>query len=630
MIDLSFETDGENDDNGETDNVAIDLATGNENSENDLNVSTDKPPKIRNKFKYQIELETDDLDYALDYLEERNFVCFDYSELKCGQKFYFRCKSIPKERKPWCAKRYTLYLPSNSLKVQILRNQFDHDHDALLEGKPRPISHEMLDYITGLFECGTTKINEIIALIDFARSKNGLFKEEATPKKRQIEYLLRKFRSTEVPKMLNLGDLVKWCQENSQFPTDINEAFVIAHEASSNKDDDLSFRFVLSTPLLLEECSKQKKIAIDATYKLNWLEYPLMAFGTVDRAKKFHPLAYACCSHEKGHDYEFIFQSVKNAIKTHINKDFEPETLIADGADAIRTAFYKVFDTAQIDIMCFAHVLRNCNKRPFASKSNKGLIMNDIRKIQLAPNRAAFDLMTSLFCNKWEQIEPDFVTYFKKEWLHCHCNWFEGAAIYTPSTNNALESHNAVIKRLITLRRRLPMNQFLICMKTMTSDISKQFTKGDRVIANEPNVSRKMYEEATVMGKDLKAFKVKQPKGSNVTIFVVPSSECAEENANESYYKTLSKTTWETFDEFIVHGFHQFYLVQFSNDSWKTESKCTCPAFFKQNMCKHIIAIGVRLGSIIIPDTVNLVALARTRRKAGRPKLTQTALAKQV
>lgn len=132
------------------------------------------------------------------------------------------------------------------------------------------------------------------------------------------------------------------------------------------------------------------------------------------------------------------------------------------------------------------------------------------------------------------------------------------------------------------------------------------------------------------MGKNMKAFKAKQPKNSNVAIFVVPSSECAEENANESYYKTLTKKTWDTFDEFIVHGFQQFYVVQFSNDSWKTESKCTCAAFFKENMCKHIIAIGVRLGSVVIPDTVNLVPLARMRRKAGRPKRTATALSMQV
>lgn len=633
MMDLSFETDDNNDDKGnDNDDIEVEMATNHENSENaenDYNVSIDKPPKKRNKFNWHIELESDDLDQALDYLEERGFVCYDYSDLKCGQKFYFRCKTIPKERKQWCAQRYTLFLPSNSLKVQILRNQYDHDHDALLEGTPRPISDEMLQFITGLFECGTTKTNEIIAHIDYARSKNGLFQEEATPKKIQIEYLLRKFRCAEAPSMLNLGDLVKWCQENSQFPSDINEAFVIAHEASSHDDTNLSFRFVLSTPLLLQKCLESKTIAIDATYKLNWLDYPLMVYGTVDRMKRFHPLAYACCSHEKTHDYNFIFESIKNAIKTHLDKDFEPEKLIADGADSIRNAFYASFETAELDIMCYAHVVRNCNKRPFASKINKGLIMDDIHKMQLAPNRAAFNMMTSLFCAKWKQLEPDFVTYFEKEWLASHCNWFEGAAKYTPSTNNALESHNAVIKRLITLRRRLPMNQFLVCMKNMTADISKQFSKGDRAIASEPNVSKKMFEEAAILGENLKAFKAKQAMNSNVNIFVVPSSKCAAEDANESYYKTLTKMTWKTFDEFIVHGYQQFYIVQFSNDCWKSKSTCTCPAFFKQNICKHIIAIGVRLGAVIIPDTVNLVPLARTRRKPGRPKSTATALTKQ-
>lgn len=59
--------------------------------------------------------------------------------------------------------------------------------------------------------------------------------------------------------------------------------------------------------------------------------------------------------------------------------------------------------------------------------------------------------MTKLFCEKWMAIEPEFVEYFRKEWLGVHCNWYEGAAVYTPSTNNALESHNAVIKRTITM-----------------------------------------------------------------------------------------------------------------------------------------------------------------------------------
>lgn len=345
--------------------------------------------------------------------------------------------------------------------------------------------------------------------------------------------------------------------------------------------------------------------------------------------KRFHPLAYGCCSHEKTNDYKFIFESIKNAIKMHLDEDFEPEILIADGADAIRNAFYDSFDTAALDIMCYAHVVRNCKKRPFTSKINKGLIMDDIHKMQLAPNHATFSMMANLFCAKWKELEPDFVSYFEKEWLGPHYNWFEGAANYTPSTNNALESHNAVIKRLITLRRRLPMNEFLVCMKNMAADISKQFAKGDRSIASEPDINKKLFEEAAIMGENFKAFKAKQLKESNVNIFVIPSSKCAAEDANESYYKTLTKTKWNTFDEYIVHGYQKFYVVQFSIDCWKTKSLCTCPAFFKQNMCKHIVAIGVRLGTVVIPDIVNLVPLTRTRRKPGRPKSTTAALTMQ-
>lgn len=67
--------------------------------------------------------------------------------------------------------------------------------------------------------------------------------------------------------------------------------------------------------------------------------------------------------------------------------------------------------------------------------------------MQLAPNRATFEMMSKLFCEKWSSVEPDFVAYFQKEWLGPHCNWFEGAAYYTATTNNGQESHNAVIKK---------------------------------------------------------------------------------------------------------------------------------------------------------------------------------------
>lgn len=129
-------------------------------------------------------------------------------------------------------------------------------------------------------------------------------------------------------------------------------------------------------------------------------------------------MIYGCTSNERTEDYTYFFETTKKAIQLHLNRNFAPEILVADGAESIRNGFYNVFsESAKHDIMCFAHVARNIRKRPFASKTNKPLIMDDIRKIQLAPSVAIFELMTRLFLEKWEHLESNFVVYFKKEWL---------------------------------------------------------------------------------------------------------------------------------------------------------------------------------------------------------------------
>lgn len=442
-MDLSFESsNGQNSDN----DIEIEtMPTHNKANESDT-VNVVVHEKKRNKFQWGVDSEWEFLDEALDFLEKQGFVWCDSSDLKCGQKFYFRCKTIPKERKIWCGRRHILFLPSATVKIQIMVNQHEHDHDKLLEGCVRPTSDEMKEFIVDVFRSGTTKIADVTRNIDYARTKHNIFTSEANPGSRQIEYMLRKYRDAETPTMINLGDMIEWLQKHQDFPKDVNEAFVVDSETSLF-GEQLEFRFVFSTSSLLQKLMFCETICIDATYKLNWLGFPLMVLGTVDRAKKFHPFAYACCSHERTLDYEFIFKCVKNAIKKHFDQDFAPKKLIADAADPIRNAFYGSFESAELDVMCYAHVIRNCCKRPFTSKNNKQLIIDDIRKIQLAPNRNTFKMISSLFCDKWRPIESDFVSYFEREWLGPHCNWFEGSAAYTPSTNNAQESHNATIKK---------------------------------------------------------------------------------------------------------------------------------------------------------------------------------------
>lgn len=210
LLDLSFENVSDTNQTNLVDNdneIDVGIASLFEQFESE-NITTDKVPKKRNKFVWQIEHVFDDLDKALDFLEEEGFKCYDYSDLKMGQKFYFKCKAIPKERKQWCSKRYTLFLSANKLSIQLLTNGLEHDHEKLLEGTVPPPSDEMKQFIMDLFKCGTIKIADVIRHINYNRDTKGLFNTEQNPGNRQIEYMLKKFRDAETPRMVKLGDLM--------------------------------------------------------------------------------------------------------------------------------------------------------------------------------------------------------------------------------------------------------------------------------------------------------------------------------------------------------------------------------------------------------------------------------------
>ncbi|XP_055307521.1 uncharacterized protein LOC129571717 [Sitodiplosis mosellana] len=623
LIDLSFEDKEENAITSD-DYVPVELK---ETTKNTVNISTKKP--ARNKHVWTKESDWNDLDAVLDFLEDEGFVLYDYSDLICGQKFYFRCKRTPKSMKPGCAKLYTLYLPSNTNEIQLLNNSRDHNHAELLVGKTQLMSDDMINFVNQLFEKNVTQYSSIKRFIEQARQNESIFLDEPVPNTRQIEYRRKKFRDAEVNPLINLGDLIKWCEDNSIYPSNENDAFVVAHDCSSISDPNMKFRFCLTTPTLLQKFIGLKQICIDATYKLNWNGFPLIILGTVDRAKKFHPLAYACTTSETADDYEFVFESIKTAVEVYFEAKFEPTTIIADGAHAIRNAFFKVFPSADLGIMCFPHVIRNIRKRHFKVKSNKQLILDDIRKIQKAPNRSMFEMMCELFCEKWKRLESEFIEYFRKQWLGDLNNWFEGAAEYTPSTNNGVESHNANIKRKVTLRRRLPLNQFLAAMKHLTETCSEQFSNGKRQIATEPIIKREMMLNAAYMCQsNFKCFKARSRTAGSL-VYLVPSSTCEEADANEIHYKRLVERKWTSFDEFIKHGFQKFYVVNISMSSWKNKSTCTCVSFFKENMCKHVLAIGMLHKIIDCPDSSNPVLLNQHKRNAGRVTAAKKALEHQ-
>lgn len=233
-----------------------------------MNVASDPNPKRKHNWT---DTEWDSLDQVEEFLELEGFVLFDDKELKMGQKFYFRCGRIPKDRKreEWCAPQYIVFLPSDSNKIILQFNGHEHNHNALLSNyKVRPVSKDMIEYITDYFDSGVTKMGAILKLLGKSRNKEQLFVDEPDPTPRQINYLLTKYRKNGSKPVVNMGDLNQWCEERMAFPNNPDDAFVLGCECSTDENNQ-SFRFCISTPHLLNILSDALVVSIDATYKLN-------------------------------------------------------------------------------------------------------------------------------------------------------------------------------------------------------------------------------------------------------------------------------------------------------------------------------------------------------------------------
>lgn len=166
LPDLSFENSDDNDGNSDNeenhDNVEVLLASSG-CGESIIKTSNEK--KKRNKFSWVTQKVTKDLDEAVGSIIAEGFKLYDDHDLKCGQKIYFRCGKIPKSRKTWCNKRYTVFLPSHNDDVEILWNRHECNHNELLKGKKRPVSDEMTTFIHDFYEKGSTTPSAVLAHI---------------------------------------------------------------------------------------------------------------------------------------------------------------------------------------------------------------------------------------------------------------------------------------------------------------------------------------------------------------------------------------------------------------------------------------------------------------------------------
>lgn len=284
--------------------------------------------------------------------------CWSYHYLNnssAGVRINYRC-NLMKFRGTQCAAGvYLLFDSSDASIVHLYRADAEHTHadENNNENAVQRISGEMETEIRSLFANKIKPKSILYQLVE---------KGFNPPTKSKLTNFLTKLRKEKFgSERLHFGTLKKWLIDSSAVPTDEHEPFIVAHTVHVDEEDteNCTFKFFVSTQLLLKHAVGVVTIHTDATYKLVWQGFPILLVGTTDSDRKFHPFGICVCTNEQSNDFEFMFQSLKAAVNDLFEFEIDPKTLVCDAGHSIHIGWKRVFPLHSEDIaMCWAHARR--------------------------------------------------------------------------------------------------------------------------------------------------------------------------------------------------------------------------------------------------------------------------------
>ncbi|XP_055307394.1 uncharacterized protein LOC129571604 [Sitodiplosis mosellana] len=447
-----------------------------------------------------------------------------------GIRINYRCnlmKSGPASTQ--CASGIFLLFDSTCQSVHLYRADTIHTHgdENNNENAVKKICGDIETEIRSSFE---SNMKPKAILYNLVR------KGFTPPTKATLNNFLAKLRKEKFGcERLNYGTLELWLSESSNVPSNEDEPFIVSYDMhiDDENNEKSTFRFLVSTKLLLKSAVSVEKVHTDATYKIVWQGFPILLIGTTDSNRKFHPFGVCVSTNERSEDFEFVFQSMKVKVKELFQADIDPDVLICDAADSIHNGWERVFPSHSNNIvMCWAHVRRAVSKnlsKYLKEQKRRNEFLFDLDKLQLARNETFFDVASKLFVKKWVKVSKELVTYFENEWLIQHRNWYEGFRPKTPSSNNALESKNKGIKDEFTLRERLDLSQFRVVLFAMIQQWSIEYSSGLNVINfAAPNIELEQWTDGYNFAKS--NVKITSKRSGNYVTYTIPHGSSTTDN----------------------------------------------------------------------------------------------------
>lgn len=546
------------------------------------------------------------------FLHDENWGYHYENKSENGLTITYRCKMM-KFRGPQCAAAVQLVFDSRSTDIRLFRADNEHTH----ENHPNAVQSltpEVQEAVKELYEHNITKPKTICT--------NLVKKGFELPPPAQLKTYLKKLNTEKFGESkIHCGTLEKWLEDCSSVPDSETQPFVMRYEMNYEDEKNVDFRFMVTTKLLLKHCMASDRLHVDATYKIIWQGFPVLVVGVTDMHRAFHPIGVAVCTTEAEKDFEFIFKSLKDSVREIFNAEFDPKFVIADAAHQIHNAARKVFGPNIQIIMCWFH-MHKCvsDKVPSFLKelSKQNQFMADLDKLQVAKTPAIFEVALQLFLQKWRDEAEGLIDYFERQWVDQNRNWFESFAKRVPSTNNAMESNNRLIKDEHTLRERMDIGKFRFALFSMIETWSGAYVANQKVVHLEaPEIELKLCTDGYNFAKE--NLKITTRRRGNLIVYRTWLTDTIDDSTDFVDFDSFKKNSFSFYDTTFV------YPVK--RDNW-LNSECDCCNYFKLFICKHILGIAIRLKCITPPAEAKTVPIGQ-KRKRGRPAKAKSALVRQ-
>jgi len=407
-----------------------------------------------------------------------------------------------------------------------------------------------------------------------------------------------------------MDDLKTFSENNKLIKNPTNEVFICDFTVSESSGSPTCLEFSSKSCMrFLDKAlsSPTPMLAIDGTFKLNSVGFPLLCVVTQDAYHEIFPIAFAPANTESEETISFTLNALIKAYNILYSKTLKIKYFMSDNAQYTFNAVSKVFGVLEGGhLNCYFHLKERQRKKALSehgvAKEDRQHILDHLDIMQTMITKNHFEKYWTLFTNKYCNYKS-YCDYFAATYINSRMNkWhFFDIEANVFLTNNICESLNATLKRDWTNRERKPLHIFFTILKDCLIDLAKE----NKVfkLKVEPKTDHK------ILASDLekKNLFVKR----NNYYFLDREEKVRPSHTMLTNYLTAN---YDNIEEFKSN--HQSLIVLSWNSILK-KATCFCRKGFLQGLCHHKIALEMTEG--VIPKLLRLMPNKKRGRKRKEP-----------